>query len=89
MTNAGELLDLCAAAMMLAEQMMEASRRAVAQLVSRNGKPISDGRTISVGLIGMPPANCATYSAKASRRIAASTSVNVPAPSSARAQRRA
>ena len=39
MTNAGELLDLCAAAMMLAEQMMEASRRAVAQLVSRNGKP--------------------------------------------------
>ena len=39
MTNAGELLDLCGAAMTLAEQMMEASRRAVAQLVSRNGKP--------------------------------------------------
>ena len=39
MTTTGELLDLCAAAMTLAEQAMEASRRAVAQLVSRNGKP--------------------------------------------------
>ena len=39
MTNAGEVLDLCGAAMTLAQQMMEASRRAVAQLVSRNGKP--------------------------------------------------
>ena len=39
MTTTVELLDLCGAAMTLAEHVMEASRRAVGQLVSRHGKP--------------------------------------------------
>src|ERR1700728_1838786 len=34
-----ELLDLCGAAMTLAEQLVETSRHPVAQLVTKNGKP--------------------------------------------------